>query len=92
MLAGTWTTGSLWGGVKEGMVRVGDFGSRAPRAVQEEVLARQNDIAAGRLRPFAGPIQDNRGKLVVAAGAALTDEQILGMDWLAAGVQGKLPQ
>ncbi len=26
---GTWTSGTVWGGVKEGMVRVGDFGPQA---------------------------------------------------------------
>ncbi|HSW15886.1 MAG TPA: BMP family ABC transporter substrate-binding protein, partial [Ramlibacter sp.] len=42
------------------------------------------------LRPFAGPITDNEGQLVIAAGAALTDEQILGMNFLVSGVQGKV--
>jgi basic membrane protein A len=47
-LNGTWTSGKVWGGVKEGMIRVGDFGSKVPKAVQQEVLARQKDIASGR--------------------------------------------
>ena len=72
------------------MVRAGDFGPKVPKAVQEEVLARQKDIAAGKLRPFAGPIEDNEGKAVVAKGAALTDEQILPMNFLVSGVSGKL--
>ena len=33
---GTWTSGKVWGGVKEGMIRVGDFGSKVPKAVQPE--------------------------------------------------------
>jgi basic membrane protein A len=49
---GTWTSGKVWGGVKEGMIRVGDFGSKVPKAVQAEVLARQKDIASGKLRPL----------------------------------------
>jgi basic membrane protein A len=52
---GTWTSGKVWGGVKEGMIRVGDFGSKVPKAVQQEVLARQKDIASGKLRPFCRP-------------------------------------
>ncbi|APW38764.1 BMP family ABC transporter substrate-binding protein [Rhodoferax koreense] len=94
VIDGSWKPGSVWGGVKEGMVRVGDFGSQVPAAVQKEVLARQADIAAGRLQPFAAttvPLRDNTGKTVVAAGAALTDAQILGMNWLAEGVLGGLP-
>ena len=90
MLDGSWKSGKVWGGVKEGMIRVGDFGPKVPKAVQDEVLARQKDIAAGKLRPFAGPITDNEGKLVLAKGQAMTDEQILGMNFLVSGVQGKI--
>ncbi len=93
LLDGSWQTGNLWGGVKEGMVKVGAFGPQVPKAVQDEVLARQQDIAAGRLRPFlakAAPIVTNEGKVAVAAGAALSDAQILGMNWLAEGVLGKI--
>lgn len=92
VLDGTWKTGNVWGGVREGMVRVGEFGPKVPQAVRDEVLARQKDIAAGKLRPFAGPIADNQGKAVVPRGAALTDEQILVMNFLVSGVQGKLAQ
>lgn len=92
VLEGRWQSQDLWGGVKEGMIRVGHFGPRVPKAVQEEVLARQRDIAAGKLKPFAGPIRDNQGQLVVPAGQALDDPRILGMDFLVEGVQGKLAQ
>jgi basic membrane protein A len=90
VLDGTWKSGDVWGGVKEGMIRVGDFGSKVPRAVQAEVLARQQDIASGRLLPFAGPITDNEGRPVIGKGQALTDPQILGMNFLVSGVQGKI--
>jgi basic membrane protein A len=92
LLDGSWKAGNVWGGVKEGMIRVGYFGSKVPKAVQEEVLARQKDIAAGKLRPFTGPITDNEGKAVAAKGEALTDEQILSMKFLVSGVQGKVAQ
>ena len=92
VLDGSWKSASLWGGVKEGMVRVGDFGPRVPKAVQEEVLARQKDIGAGKLHPFhaKAAVRDNEGREVIPAGRTLTDEQILRMHWLAEGVQGTL--
>jgi simple sugar transport system substrate-binding protein len=93
VLDGTWTSASVWGGVREGMVRVGDFGSKVPAAVQQEVLARQKDIGAGRLHPFhAGklPVRDNQGRTVIASGQTLSDAQILAMDWLVEGVQGQV--
>ncbi|HSV45412.1 MAG TPA: BMP family ABC transporter substrate-binding protein [Ramlibacter sp.] len=89
-LDGSWKTGSVWGGVREGMVRIGGFGPKVPKQVQDEVLARQKEIASGRLKPFAGPIADNEGKLVLPQGQAMTDEQILGMNFLVSGVQGKI--
>jgi len=92
VLAGTWKPGNVWGGVREGMVRVEHFGPKVPAAVRDEVLARQKDIAAGKLKPFSGPIQDNTGKVVVPAGSSLSDEQILAMNYLVAGVIGKVAQ
>ena len=91
VLDGSWRSGNLWGGVKEGMVRVEAFGPKVPPAVQSEVLARQRDIAAGRLQPFHGPITDNTGVQRLARGQSLTDAQILGMDWLVEGVTATRP-
>jgi basic membrane protein A and related proteins len=76
VLDGKWKSGNVWGGVKAGMVRVEGFGARVPKGVQDEVLARQKEIAAGKLRPFGN----------------MTDEQILNMKELVSGVAGKLPQ
>ena len=92
VLNGTWKSGNVWGGVREGMIRVGDFGSRVPKAVQREVLARQKDIASGKLHPFAAKaaVNDNQGQEVIAAGKTLNDQQILQMNWLVQGVQGKV--
>lgn len=93
VLDGSWKSGGVWGGVREGMIKVEGLGSKVPKAVQQEVLARQKDIAAGKLHPFhAGKaVLDNEGKEVIAKGQTLSDEQILTMNWLVQGVQGKLP-
>ncbi|WP_029523824.1 BMP family ABC transporter substrate-binding protein [Polaromonas glacialis] len=92
VLDGRWKSAALWGGVKEGMIRVDSFGPKVPKQVADEVLARQRDIAAGRLHPFKarGALLDNEGREVLAAGRALSDEQILNMNFLVQGVQGKL--
>ncbi len=92
VLDGSWKSGNVWGGVRQGMVRVGDFGPRVPLKVQQEVLARQQDIAAGRLHPFFArqAVRDNQGHEVIAAGQTLSDTQILAMNWLVQGVQGSL--
>ena len=92
VLDGSWKATSLWGGVKEGMIRVGDFGPKVPKAVQEEVLARQQDIATGKLQVFRAveDVRDNQGRVVIAKGQSLRDDQILTMNWLAEGVQGRV--
>ena len=90
VLDGSWKSQNFWGGVKQAMVRAGDFGPKVPQAVRDEVLARQGDIAKGKLKPFTGPIFDNEGRQVLAAGTTMTDEQILSMNFLVSGVQGKI--
>jgi basic membrane protein A and related proteins len=93
VLNGTWKSGNVWDGIAQGMVKVDAFGPKVPLAVQQEVLARQKDIASGRLKPFAAPsiaIKDNEGNTVIAIGNVLTDREILGMNWLVEGIQGKL--
>jgi simple sugar transport system substrate-binding protein len=89
VLDGSWRPGNVWGGIRDGMVRVGDFGPSVGAAVRDEVLARQKDIAAGRLHPFQArrtAVLDNTGRTAIGAGQTLGDAQILGMDWLAQGV------
>ena len=92
--AGTWSATNTWGGMRENMVRVGDFGTRTPQAVQQEILALQKQVAVGTLKPFragAAHIRDNTGRMVVPVGSELSDAQISQMNWLADGVQGRLP-
>jgi len=93
VLDGNWKSGNVWGGVKEGMIRVEGFGTKVPKSVQQEVLSRQKEIASGKLHPFHAKLAvlDNQGKEVIAKGQTLSDEQVLKMNYLVQGVQGKLP-
>lgn len=93
VLNGSWKSTTLWGGIKQGMIRVEGFGTLVPATVQNEVLRTQKDIAAGRLLPFAAlrsAVLDNEGREVIAKGRALSDNDILNMNFLVAGVQGKI--
>jgi simple sugar transport system substrate-binding protein len=87
---GQWQTSTVWGGLKEGMIQVGDFGPKLLPQVRAEILQAQKDIVSGKRHPFQGPIEDNEGKLVMAAGQKLSDVQILNMNFAVAGVVGKL--
>ena len=87
---GQWRTGNVWGGLKEGMIRVGDYGPKLPAKVRDEIVKLQQDIAQGKRHPFQGPIVDNEGKAIVAAGQKLSDVQILNMNYGVAGGMGKI--
>ena len=50
----------------------------------------RQDIAQGKRHPFQGPIADNEGKTIAAAGQKLSDVQILNMNYGVAGVVGKV--
>ena len=92
VLDGRWVSGQVWGGVREGMIRVEGFGPKVPPAVRQEVLKRQDQMAAGRLAVFAGGtrgVKDNTGRQVIAPGQVLTDAEILNMDWAVEGVVGR---
>jgi basic membrane protein A len=58
--------------------------------VQDEIVAKQKQVGAGKLQPFAGPIVDNEGRELLPAGQSLTDAQILGMNYLVQGVVGRI--
>jgi simple sugar transport system substrate-binding protein len=87
---GQWQTSTVWGGLKEGMIKVGDFGPKMLPHVRAELMQAQKDIAAGKRYPFQGPLEDNEGKLVLPAGQRLSDVQILNMNFGVAGLVGKI--
>jgi simple sugar transport system substrate-binding protein len=87
---GQWQTSTVWGGLKEGMIKVGDFGPKLLPSVRTEMMQIQKDMVAGKRHPFQGPIEDNEGKPVLPAGQRLSDIQILNMNFAAAGVVGKV--
>ncbi len=87
---GQWRSGNVWAGLKEGMIRVGDFGPKLPAKVRDEIVKLQQDIVQGKRHPFQGPIVDNEGKALVAVGQKLSDVQILNMNYGVAGVIGKI--
>lgn len=90
VLDGTWKSTDTWGGVGSGMIKMAPLNKAVPAAVAKELEIATNAIAAGRYKPFVGPVVNQAGKIAIAAGQALTDQQILGMNWFVQGVEGKL--
>jgi simple sugar transport system substrate-binding protein len=92
VLDGKWKPGSVWGGIKDGYVKLAPMNPAVPKETQELVKRLEAEIAAGTLHPFAGPVNDNTGKARVPAGKTMTDDEMQKMDYYVEGVQGKLPK
>jgi simple sugar transport system substrate-binding protein len=91
VLDGTWRSRATWGGLKDGMVRVGPLAGDLPGDTATLLRAREADLVAGRLHPFTGPIRDNEGRVRLQKGT-MTDDALNGIDWLVDGVLGKVPK
>ncbi|KAA9005526.1 BMP family ABC transporter substrate-binding protein [Paenibacillus spiritus] len=89
---GTWKSESFVGSMADGMIDLAPFGDQIPQEVQDLVAQAKAKIISGELNVFTGPISDNQGAVKVAEGQTLTHEEVLKMDWLAKGVEGKLPK
>jgi simple sugar transport system substrate-binding protein len=87
VIAGTWQSQSTWWGLKEGMVAMAPYGEAVPEAVRQAADATRDNIIAGTLNPFTGPIKSNKGEDKVAAGQTIGDNDLQKMDWYVAGVE-----
>jgi basic membrane protein A len=77
------------GDLKSGIVVLLPYGPMVTEEAMRAVEAAKQKITSGGLKVFAGPIEDNEGKLRVPAGTELSSEDaITEMDWLVAGVKG----
>ncbi len=90
--AGTWKSGDIWWGVKEGAVNIDNFGPAVPAAVKKLAEERRDALKAGTLHPFTGPLKDQTGKLVLAAGKTYTDPELKQMNFYVEGVEGAIPK
>ena len=90
--AGTWKTGDLWWGVKEGAVNIDNFGPAVPAAVKKLAEERRDALKAGKLHPFTGPIKDQSGKEVLASGKTYSDAELKKMNFYVQGVEGNIPK
>jgi simple sugar transport system substrate-binding protein len=92
VLDGTWTSHDTWGGFKDDMVHLAPLNDAIPEDVKASALALRDAIAAGEVHPFAGPLRNQAGDVVVPEGETLSDDKLLSLDWYVEGVQGRLPQ
>ncbi|WGS48635.1 BMP family ABC transporter substrate-binding protein [Paraburkholderia sp. D15] len=93
VMSGTWNNTPVWWGLKEKAIDLADINTGAVSpAAQKALNQKRDDIVAGRFNPFAGPIVDQSGAVKVAAGKALSDPELLRLNWFVQGVDGTLPK
>jgi basic membrane protein A and related proteins len=89
--AGTWRPQPVWGGMKDGMVRLSAVHAAVSADVKRELAAREQALVAGTAGPFIGRLVDQDGRLRQERGA-LGDDALAKMDWFVQGVVGNLPK
>jgi len=87
---GKWKTHSYWEGLNEDVVRLADYSAKVPQDVRDLVETAKKEIIKND-QIFCGPIRDQAGNEVVAAGQCLTDEDKLSMQFFVEGVIGTIP-
>jgi basic membrane protein A and related proteins len=91
VIDGQWKTESVWGGMKQGFVKLAPLNLVIPKGVRDEIAKLEAAIIAGKLHPFTGPVVDQTGQVKVAKGAVMSDADLNGMKYYVQGVEGKLP-
>lgn len=92
VLDGTWKSQDVWGGFKSGMVQLAPYNKAIPADVVALAEKAKEGIFNGTVHPFAGPIKNQAGKIVVPAGQNASDKMLAGMNFYVEGVDGTIPK
>ncbi len=88
----TWKPQEIFWGFRENLIGLSSFHPSVPKPVQQKVLAELKKMKEGKDDSFLGPIKDQEGKVVIAAGQRASDKDLLTMKWFVEGVSGKIPE
>lgn len=92
VLDGTWVSTDTWNGLDSSMQQMAPYASWLPADVLAAVQKLEADLTSGAVHAFAGPIKDQDGNVVAAAGEIIDDGTLLGMNYYVEGVLGNVPQ
>jgi len=90
-LAGTWTTGQAWWGVKEGAIDLVSIADDVPAEIKAKVDQVKAGLKDGSFTIWKGPIAGQDGKSVVADGTVADDKFLSGVNFYVKGVEGNVP-
>jgi len=92
VMDGKWKSRHVWWGIPQKAIAIESLNKRAVSADAQKTFDAKHAQIAGGWTPFTGPIKDQAGAIKVAAGAALTDQELVPMNWFVEGVEGSLPK
>jgi len=80
------------GGFKEGFIKMSPYGSAVSEDAKAKAEAAKEALTSGKLVIFKGPLKDNAGKEIIAAGTerGQTDIELEKMSYLVGGVKGSI--
>jgi basic membrane protein A len=90
-LEGTWTTGGVWWGVKEGAIDIVSISDKVPAELKAKVDAVKAGLKDGSFVIWKGPIIGQDGKEVLAKDAVADDKFLGGISFYVKGVDGAVP-
>jgi len=90
-LEGTWTTGGVWWGVKEGAIDLVSVAEDVPAETKAKVDEVKAGLKAGTFSIWKGPLVDNKGKTLLKEGEVADDKFLSGVMFYVKGVEGKVP-
>jgi basic membrane protein A and related proteins len=91
-LEGTWTTGGVWWGHKEGAIDLVSIADDVPAEIKAKIDTIKAGLKDGSFHPWTGPIVDQSGKEVLAKDQKADDAFLGGVKFYVKGVEGKVPQ
>jgi simple sugar transport system substrate-binding protein len=92
VLDGTWKTGAVWDGMKDGTVVMSPWSKKIPPDVVALAEKARSGILAGTLHPFTGPINKQDGSPWLKAGETASDKDLASMNFYVQGMEGALPK
>ncbi len=91
-LEGTWTTGGVWWGVKEGAIDLVSIAEDVPADTKAKVEAIKAGLKDGSFSIWKGPLVDNTGKTILKKDEIADDKFLSGVKFYVKGVDGKVPK
>ncbi|WP_321369403.1 BMP family ABC transporter substrate-binding protein [uncultured Desulfuromusa sp.] len=87
---GTWKPEEIWWGMETGVVKLAPLSDKVPQKVQALVAEKQQALMEHKTQVFTGPIKNQAGEIVLAAGKTYGDKELLSMNFFIEGVQGTI--